>query len=130
MLVGIASAIIITVPLFVFVPMIMFFLGLRRISELQVDIFIFTGFLLGVIGNVLYAIYYTIHGNLGQVAFFMAITVMDILWVIYLWKRIRKDKDRIRKALGAKSRALRDKLVRELKKLKPRPGLVPQPSPS
>lgn len=48
------------------------------------------------------------------------------LWLLWKWLRRRKNRRRIMKMLGAKSRALRDKLVRSLRdSMQPSPVRIP-----
>lgn len=70
-------------------------------------------------------IYYMIKGNAGQAAWCGSAGLLAAFIVWWLWRNW-KDKKKAKEALGAKSKALRDKLVDKVKQTQqPRPVKVP-----
>ena len=78
-----------------------------------------------VIGDVLFGIGALMRSQWGLAAWDFALAAF---WAWLLWRWWRKRRDRITALLGAKSRALRDALVRKQRELaRPRPVLRPAP---
>lgn len=70
-------------------------------------------------------IYYLFKGNPSQAAWGIGGATVSAFVVWWLWRNW-KDKKKVKEALGAKSRALRDKLVRKVRETQqPRPVKVP-----
>lgn len=81
---------------------------------------------------VVYAIMAVLYGLLGDdvgsgTQAGLSVLMGYVAWL--LWNRNRGLRDRVKKWLGAKSKALRDRITEKIRELKPKPALRPSPQP-
>lgn len=103
-------------------------LARRTMETIRFRILVTMAAALAAVSSVFFLAYYVQHRNISQEAFYTVLLGVDIAVLYDIWKHWwRKRKNRASALIGAKSRALRDKLVQRVRELKPRPAPVPVP---